>query len=496
MTMPTLERYRPIVDDPETFLECSAAPLPICVWAHPQRTTPERLRQWLAVGADAFALGNTPIEAIPWYPGAFRLPTAASPGNRAEFVAGLYHVQEEVSLVPPVLLDAQPGDRVLDLCAAPGNKTAQIALAVGPTGTVVANDRHYSRLAILRRNIDRLGLTNCVTTIFDATSYPKESGLFDRVLADVPCSCEGTSRKNPTAGNGGKTREMGRPVGAQRAILRRAVQLTRPGGRIVYSTCTYAPEENEAVVAAVLASFPAGALRIVPAEIPGFRTAPGLTAWQRERFPAAMEHGVRIWPHHNDTGGFFAVVIEKLAAVGGEPEPHYAAFEPLSPLDREGWLARLETQHGLTPELFEGYTLFQTKRKFLSLANEGLRLPLRPELIGLGIPLFRIDMKDPKLASGATQLFGRQATRNVLQITPEQADAYARREDFAASEAQLAQCLAGGHVILRYQEAPLGIGRLKRTAGGGGVVQSLFPKAWSLGPGRSLFDWGGGTLEA
>ena len=482
MEMQALERYRPIVDDPETFLECSAAPLPISVWTHPTRTTPQRLRQWMQQGAE-----NLTVEPIRWYPGAFRLPGVTSPGNRVEFVAGLYHVQEEVSLLPPVLLDPRPGERVLDLCAAPGNKTAQIALAVGPQGTVVANDRHYSRLAILRRNIDRLGLTNCVTTLFDAASYPKACGLFDRVLADVPCSCEGTTRKFPTAGTGEGTLEPGQLASLQTAILRRAVQLTRPGGRVVYSTCTYAPEENEAVVAAVLEHFPAGALRLLPAAIPGFRTAPGLTAWQGQPFPRELERALRVWPHHNDTGGFFAAVLEKRAEVGGEPEADHASLEPLD--DPEPWLVRLEERHGIARARLEGYTLFRPSRKFLALANRGLRLPHRPEPVGIGIPLLRIDMNDPKLASGAALLFGREVDRNVLQVTRQQADAYARRETFQAAAEQLAACPAGGHILLRYQEAPLGIGRLQRTADGGGTMESLFPKAWAIGPGRSLFDW-------
>jgi NOL1/NOP2/sun family putative RNA methylase len=481
MEMQALERYRSIVDAPRAFLECSAEPLPICVWGHPQRTTPERLLEWMTVGAEGF----TP-EPIGWYPAAFRLPTHVGPGNRAEFVAGLYHVQEEVSLLPPVLLDPQPGERILDLCAAPGNKTAQIALAVGATGTVVANDRHYSRLAILRRNIDRLGLTNCVTTLFDAASYPKTSGLFDRVLADVPCSCEGTSRKFPTAGTGESELEPGRLASLQRAILRKAVQLTRPGGRIVYSTCTYAPEENEAVVAEILRELP-GALRVVPAAIPGFRTAPGITRWEGESYPAELERALRIWPHHNDTGGFFAAVLEKTAATGGEPEEATATVEPIA--DPEPWFERLEERHGLGRHLLEGYTLFQPNRKFLSLANTSLRLPHRPEPVGIGIPLLRIDMKDPKLASGATLLFGREATRNVVQITADQADAYARREPFEATAHQLTHCPQGGHILLRYQEAPLGIGRLRRTEDGAGTVESLFPKAWAIGAGRSLFDW-------
>lgn len=297
-----LERYRPIVDDWDAFAAALHRPLPTCIWANPLRTTPEAL-------ADGLRDQGLAPEPLPWLDHAFRLPADVEIGNRFAYVTGLYHVQEEVSLLPVPLLDPHPGTRVLDLCAAPGNKTAQIATRLANRGTVVANDISYGRLASMRSTLDRLGIANVSTTTYDAANYPPESGAFDRVLADVPCSCEGTSRKQPNViEQRGAMRDL---TGAQRAILRKAVQRCRPGGRIVYATCTYAPEENEAVVDAVLRDVGPDRLRLLPARVEGVASSPGLTAWERHTFHPSLTNAMRVWPHQNDTGGFFVAVLEK-----------------------------------------------------------------------------------------------------------------------------------------------------------------------------------------
>jgi NOL1/NOP2/sun family putative RNA methylase len=296
------ERYRPLIDDWTAFVDALRRPLPTCVWANPLRTTPEMLVTRLRDhGFDPMPLS--------WLSHAFCLPADVDIGRQLAYVAGMLHVQEEVSLLPVPLLDPRPGERVLDLCAAPGNKTAQIATRMRNRGTVVANDISYGRVASMRSTLDRLGIANVSATTYDAANYPSESGAFDRVLADVPCSCEGTSRKQPSVV--AQREAMRDPTGAQRAILRQAVRRCRPGGRVVYSTCTYAPEENEAIVDTVLRDVGPEALRLRPARIDGVMGSPGLTTWQGQSFHPSLANALRVWPHQNDTGGFFIAVLEK-----------------------------------------------------------------------------------------------------------------------------------------------------------------------------------------
>ncbi len=298
-----LRRYQPIVDDWEAFVDALHRPLPVCAWTNTLRLTPAQL----AVELEAEGLRPVPLR---WRSDAFRLAPEAEPGNCLAYVLGHFHVQEEVSLLPVLLLDPQPGERVLDLCAAPGGKTAQIAVRMENRGTVVANDRHPLRLRQLSGTIERLGLLNVSTTLHDGATFPLESGPFDRVLVDVPCSCEGNYRKDPTVADG----FAGSPelCAQQQALLHRAVALCRPGGRIVYATCTFAPEENEQVVDAVLRDW-GDRLRVVPVRVEGFRVAEGITEWNGRRYHPSLQHALRVWPHLNDTGGFFVVVLERIA---------------------------------------------------------------------------------------------------------------------------------------------------------------------------------------
>lgn len=300
--MEHLRRYAPIVDDPEAFLAAAARPLARVVWANPLRGDPDQIGELVRRRCpEARPLG--------WYPHAWRLPADARPGTWLEHMLGLIYGQEEAALWAALLLDPRPGERVLDLCAAPGGKAARIAVAMGDHGTLVANDRQLGRLAGLRRTFDRLGVTCAVVTREDGACYPGEPGTYDRVLVDAPCTCEGTSRKPRGRRRAGDAAHRTSIVQVQKALLRRAARLTRPGGRIVYATCTYAPEENEAVLDALAPDLAV----IEPVEPPpGLRTAPGVPAWEGRTFRPDVVHAARLWPHHNDTGGFFVARLRRL----------------------------------------------------------------------------------------------------------------------------------------------------------------------------------------
>lgn len=304
MDFSRLDRYREIVDDWPAFLDASQAPLPITLWVNTLRADVETVARRLD---EVDGMGGEPLA---WYERGLRLPFGSRPGKTLTYVTGLVHIQEEVSMLPVAFLDPRPGERVLDQCAAPGNKTVQAAVHMENTGTLVGNDINQHRLGMVVRNLERIGLTNTVLTNWNGANFSADVGTFDRVLADVPCSCEGTTRKNPEI----LWREPPRPMnfpGAQAAILRKAVQRCRPGGRIVYSTCTYDPDENEGVVDTILGEYP-DAVRLAPARLDGLVGSPGLVEWQDRRFSPEMTRTLRVWPHQNDTGGFFVAVLERL----------------------------------------------------------------------------------------------------------------------------------------------------------------------------------------
>lgn len=303
MTHSIFEPYRPIIDDWPAFCDALERPLPVVLWSNTLRGSAERV-------ADLLRREGFNPRPVAWNPAAWRLPPGVRAGKTLAFLTGLYHVQEEVSQLPVMMLDPQPGDRLLDLCAAPGNKTLQAAVHMRGRGTVVANDKSRHRLGVMRRNVERLGISNVAILQADAGNLPKRLGTFDRLIVDVPCSCLGTSRKNPEIYHLGF--QPGSRQRGQITILRKAVQRCRVGGRLVYSTCTYAPEENEAVVHQVLDECD-GAVRLLPARRPGVHGVPGTTQWRGQTFDPSLAQTLRVYPHHHDSGGFFVALMEKTA---------------------------------------------------------------------------------------------------------------------------------------------------------------------------------------
>ncbi len=473
MTSNPFNRYQPIIHDWCAFTDALSRPLPTCIWANTLRIT--------AVGlAEVLRRDGIEFEPLAWLPGGFKLPPQFQPSRHWAYLAGLYHVQEEVSLLPVTLLNPQPGERVLDLCAAPGGKTAQISVAMAQQGTVLANDINMNRMRAVRHAVERLGLANISTTVCNGANFPKAAGLFDRVLVDAPCSCEGTTRKTTGEMTGVGEAVSHKLSGVQRALLRRAVQLCRPGGRVVYATCTYAPEENEHVVDAIVREFGEAALRLLPVSLPNFTAEPGLTAWAGQRFHPSLRHALRVWPHQNDTGGFFVAVLEKQGdaapPVDAAPPPSFPALPP--PL-----LAEVVGRYGIA--LDERVLLpFQSGRRRAYLVSAGHLPPAQPTPDATGLLLAKTAVKFPKLSTAAAMLLGATATRNFVDVDAAQARAYFNRQQFAVTAAQTESCLEPGYVLVRHQGFTLGVGVFFSEQR---LVASLFPKAWAPGAGNSEF---------
>jgi len=232
----------------------------------------------------------------------FFSPVWGNPGLDPSFLAGFFTVQDEASQLVVALLDPQPGERILDTCAAPGGKATAIAERIGDTGRVVALDRHGRRLGLVQRAARRLDLHNIECSERDASHSLREvagSARFDRVLVDAPCSGLGTLRRNPDARWRVRPGDPARLAEIQTAILHHAADVVKPGGTLVYSTCTLLPEENEAVVGSFLAKNPnffAVTGDRIPAEVRSVTTNEGY---------------LRCMPHRDDTDGFFAARLER-----------------------------------------------------------------------------------------------------------------------------------------------------------------------------------------
>jgi len=458
-----LTRYRDLVDDWHAFEETIRQPLAPCVWANPARIDASGL-------AGLLAEEGVPTRLIPGLPGALMLDEGFRSGQRWWFCAGLAHAQEAVSQLPVTLMDLAPGQRVLDMCAAPGGKTAQIALAMGNRGTLIANDFSTDRIKALQGNLDRLGIVNVTTTCRDAANWPAEAGQFDRILLDAPCSSEGTLRRNPDLVGRLGPELSGRMAARQQAMLRKAVQRCRPGGRILYSTCTLAPEENELVVRDTLREYD-GRVQLVAAQIPGLVTAAGITQWKGADLGPELAHCVRVWPHHNDTGGFFMAVLEKDAGGDEEPAPRTAGLIPESdPV----WLQGLSEHYGLPEGLWERFRVHRQTRRGLHLAAADHDPPLWPRAEGTGLFFLRTNIRLSKLSTAGAMLLGPHTARGRIELDADQRDAYLQRREIRPRPAQTAD-LRLGQVIATHRGHPLGIAVHHRS----GSLESLFPSRWS-----------------
>lgn len=244
-------------------------------------------------------------DRVPWEPDGYYLLPEARPGLHPYHDAGLYYLQEPSAMAPARLLGAQPGEVVLDLCAAPGGKTTQLASAMNGQGLLVCNEIHPKRGKILSSNIERLGVTNAlVLNEHPAKLAERFPGYFDRILVDAPCSGEGMFRKEDAAVTDWSEETVFMCADRQSEILSSAALMLRPGGRLVYSTCTFAPEENEGVISRFLHAHPDFFAEAIDA--PWFDR--GHPEWIDD--PAdGVERTFRLLPHKLRGEGHFAAVL-------------------------------------------------------------------------------------------------------------------------------------------------------------------------------------------
>lgn len=296
-----VRRYTRIIPDFDEFVAAMNRPLSRTFRVNTLKTTRERVCR---------LLGEFEPVPLPWFELGFSVSSGSSLGRTLAHFLGLIYVQEAASMVPPLVLGPQPGERVLDIAAAPGSKTTQMAAMMQNRGLLVANDISFERLRGLIGNIDRAGCLNVAVCRADGVSLARQlAGTFDRVLVDAPCSSEGTMRKSDEAVVRWSVRGIQRFSSLQKGLVVAGFDALKPGGQLVYSTCTIAPEENEAVIAHLLAKRPAACL--LPVELAGMSMRPAVREWEGETFSPEIELCRRILPQDNDTEAFFVARIQK-----------------------------------------------------------------------------------------------------------------------------------------------------------------------------------------
>ncbi len=317
------------------------------------KLSPEQLRE----------ISPWALEPIPWSSEGFYYPPEARPGPHPYYYAGLYYIQEPSAQAVAVLTDPKPGEKVLDLAASPGGKTTHLAARMQGQGLLISNEIDGRRIRGLLENVERWGANLAVVSAPIEKLARQWGAYFDRVVLDAPCSGEGMFRKDPEVMRHWGPGTPARAALVQKSLIRAAGDLVRPGGVLVYSTCTFAPEENEQVVADFLHS-PGWELedaRISPL------FAQGVPAWGDDN--PALSRTARLWPHQLRGEGHFLARLRKT-----EGEANSPALERVPPLSRE------------------------VRALWQAWSEEHLRLPLEGELLERSGHLYLLPPALPSLA--------------------------------------------------------------------------------------------------
>lgn len=429
------------------FRDALARPQARGLRVNPLKCTPEQFA----------GLSPFPLTPVPWAAEGFFYPETARPGRHPYYEAGVYYIQEPSAMAVGALADARPGEKILDLCAAPGGKTTHLAGRMHGAGLLVANEIHPARAGTLAQSVERMGIVNCIvlneTPERLAQRFPD---FFDTVVVDAPCSGEGMFRKDDNPAQAEWTPALPAFCAQRQAgILDCAAAMLRGGGKLVYSTCTFAPEENEGSVSRFLERHPD--FTMVQVENPPAQLSPARPDWVPNGNPA-VAHAFRLWPHQLDGEGHFAAVLRKTD--GGMQR-----LSPASRAEAEAAERSLPLVLETVKKLPEGSVVQRNDRLFL--LPEACRLDLsglRVRSCGLALGILKKNRFEPSHAlSHALPL---SDFRRVCDAAPDSETAvrYLRGETFPFDgEKGWTAVAAGGF--------PMGWGKCA-----GGMMKNHYPK--------------------
>ena len=395
---------------------------------------------------------NYDFQPIPFSPNGFQISVDKLPlSHTLEFFEGRFQYQGISSQLPPIVLDVQPGERVLDMAASPGSKSTQLAAALQNRGILVLNDASSSRMQPLHVNMQRNGATHYYISKQRGETlsriYPE---YFDKILLDAPCSALGTLASKKEIKYWWSNEKLQRLALIQYQLLVSAIKCLRVGGEVVYATCSVAPEENEQVIQRILDKFPVRISTIPEKLKTGFEGG-----WQRygeNTFNPDMIKALRVWPHTHGLEGFFVIKLQKTGPVPlRTPLPPVDWRETLPPDDPEvqAALNNLSERWGIDPQLWTNYRYILTKSRLWMLGGEISRVPKFGFSSG-GLLLGDLRRSGWKLSNASTQVLSTHINKNRIAVSSAEL-----KQLFAEGKTNYADA-TGEYLILTYQDRALG----------------------------------------
>ena len=415
-----------------------------------------------------FSIAEDETIPVPWCDTGFYYTGDKRLSLHPAYHAGLYYIQEPSAMAPASFLPVSPGDRVLDLCAAPGGKSTAIGARLSGKGLLLANDISISRCRALKKNIQMAGIANAVVTCEKPEKLAKHfSEYFDKILVDAPCSGEGMFRKDPSMVRAWSASEPARYSRLQKEILSQAASMVKPGGYLLYSTCTYSPEENEEVVETLLTD---DAFELVPLpEYAGVDS--GHPEWSKSGDPSLV-HCRRFWNHRvHGEGQFAALLRKKEESCGGS-----RAFPAAKGKGIKGKKADLPSE---CLDFFKRLNINIDETSLQRIEERVFLLPEdAPDLRGLRVVSSGVhlgDCKKKRFEPGHALALALAADQfdHVLRLSEddERVLRYLRCETIDAADA----ALDDGWCLICIEGCPLGWGKVWR-----GRMKNKYPAGWRV----------------
>lgn len=407
-------------------------------------------------------------EEVDFIPNALKIVKGRELVSRTiEHIMGEFYIQGLSSMIPPIILNPQPGEKILDLCAAPGSKTTQIAEYMNNKGTLVANEIQLERIKTLVYNIDRMNVVNAGIIHSKGEILSKTyNNYFDKVLVDAPCSGMGIVQKKGevnTWWNITKSKGLGE---LQFKLLIAGIKMLKVGGELVYSTCTLSLEENELVINKLLNKYP---VELVDIELP-IKSHPGFTRYHDEELNPTVSKTRRILPWEADTDGFFILKLKKTEDIeANEPlhlKPSLWKLVKYDHKDVYSFIKNASETFGIAIEHFKPYKyLIKNLDIFLVAEDWDDKFIARFERVGTR---FGVMDKNAELTfhTQSAQVFRKYITKNIYQIeTPEDFKTY-------VEGGTIKKEIAPGQYVMEYRGSMLGTAIVTEAG-----IKSRFPKA-------------------
>ena len=390
-------------------------------------------------------------------------------GRSLSHFLGHIYVQDLASMIPPLVLNPQPNDWVLDMSAAPGSKTTQLAELMQNQGVILANDVVMKRIRSLTTNLTRMGIINTAVFRWKGERFGNQYfEKFDKVLLDPACTGLGTLHKSPEVLSWWTPKHCERMAALQKRLIESAVKALRPGGELCYSTCTLTPQENEEVIDFALKKFP---VELEKVNIPVLKTRSGLTKFNGKPYNPELNRAARFYPFDNDSEGFFIAKLIKSDKIRrlsqkkkGEQHDISLLTSRRSPVKK--YLDYLSVQFDIPLSVFSEY-VYLFRRNIVLSSKEMINFPFLSRPIHAGLTVACPTDRGAKLTTEGTHFFYNSCGKNTIELHEVKSlDKFVNRDQMNIEVG------GAGQKLVKYKGIMIGYGLVDS-----GLLKSQFPKA-------------------